>query len=63
MASTLTLGDTAIFNKNENGSKIGVSKMGDIDTFVAPYIIKNVIYLCRFTNGNWCYIEFDTFNC
>lgn len=58
-----------------DGSKIVVSNMGNTDlSFTNPYrplslknvlitpnIIKNLIFVCRFTNDNSCSIEFDPY--
>ena len=32
------------------------------NVLVTPSIIKNLIYVCRFTRDNKCYVEFDPFN-
>lgn len=56
-----------------NGSRIPISSSGSAhlastsrpltlqNVLVAPNIIKNLISVCRFTNDNWCSVEFDPF--
>lgn len=58
-----------------DGSKIVVNKIGNTDlsylhpyhpltlknVLITPNIIKNLIYVRRFTDDNWCSIEFDPF--
>lgn len=56
-----------------NGSRIPISSSGSAhltsssrplslqNVLVAPNIIKNLISVRRFTNDNWCSVEFDPF--
>jgi transposase InsO family protein len=53
-----------------NGSSFLITSVGDSvlpgpfylsNILLAPDMVQNLLFVCRFTTANWCSIEFDTF--